>query len=162
MIENRERTEERLSFPSSFASFHTASVNHGQRLMLGWDSFCDAVKHRRRYLFSQETFTSDDRVPVSDMFDELGSLVIRRELVRELPQQTIIFRMRIRRRDEMPSDLGGLGPPPVYRTVANRMSPAGVSLFYGALEEDTARDEAFSSRRLQSSTLRKYGNSSGG
>jgi hypothetical protein len=154
MIEVSEQTADGMHVPPSAASY--ASRTYGQRLALGWDSFCDTVKHRKRYLFANETFEFDDRVPVSQVLKELGAVVIRRELVRSLPIGTIIFRMRARGRYEKPSNPTELGPPPVYSTVANRMSPGGVSLFYGALEENTARDETFKSNHSMSRIRRKY------
>jgi len=152
MIEVRKRTAVETPVPPPVTS--DASRTPGQRLALGWDSFCHTVKHRKRYLFANETYAFDDRVPVSKMLEELGAVVERRELVRSLPIGTMIFRMRVRGRYERPSNPSELGPPPIHHTAANRMSPGGISLFYGALEETTAKDETFKSR--PSRVRRKY------
>lgn len=124
--------------------------------MLAWERFCHTVKHRRRYLFIHDTYKWADEIPVSQVLEELGAVVVRRELVRKLPSETIIFRMRIRTRYGRPSGPLELGPPPIRHTVANRMSPAGISLFYGALDASTAWDETFSIKRSPSRTRRKY------
>jgi hypothetical protein len=132
------------------------AATEGRRLVLAWERFCKTVKHRRRYLFIHDTYKWADEIPVSQVLEELGAVAARRELVRKLPSETIIFRMRIRTRYERPSGPLDLGPPPIHCTVANRMSPAGISLFYGALDANTAWDETFSIKRSLSGRRRKY------
>jgi hypothetical protein len=49
----------------------------------------------------------------------------------------------LHQKDEKPTAPANLGPPPSDRAVNSRMSPAGISLFYGAMNQRTARAETF-------------------
>jgi HEPN/RES N-terminal domain 1/RES domain len=81
---------------------------------------------------------AQEGVSASRMLDEIGDAVEEVGLVRELPAGTKLFRGRVGPSRRPYSSARKLGPPPERRTVANRMSPAGIPMFYGAFEEYTA------------------------
>ena len=64
------------------------------------------------------------------------------------------FRLRLHQKDEKPTTAESLGAPPSDRAVNSRMSPAGISLFYGAMDQRTARAETF---RLAPGNMPEYG-----
>jgi hypothetical protein len=66
--------------------------------------------------------------------DELG-------LVRTLPAATPFFRVRAHPRAEVCNNWQNLGSPPPEKSVTSRMSPAGISMFYAALDMATAKAE---------------------
>src|SRR5712692_1043203 len=82
------------------------------------------------------------------MLDEIGDAVEEVELVRELPAGTRFFRGRVGPKTKPYRSARKLGPPPQGRTIANRMSPAGIPMFYGALDEFTAIAETIPGRLM--------------
>jgi len=62
--------------------------------------------------------------------------------VKPLEKGAIVFRARVDNRDKYLSDASALGPPEVAKN-SNRMSPAGIVMFYGAFDARTAVEETF-------------------
>jgi hypothetical protein len=94
-----------------------------------------------------------DGVSASRMLDAIGEAVEEVELVRELPARTKLFRGRVGPRVRPYRSARSLGPPPPSKAVANRMSPAGIPMFYGALDEYTAAAETLLRRLKRSEAL---------
>src|SRR5262249_20798669 len=73
---------------------------------------------------------------------------------------TRIYRVRLHSASSPPPNtIGELGPPPREMTLfSNRMSPAGVSMFYGAFDEATALKETRSrkTRRRMVATVATF------
>jgi hypothetical protein len=63
-------------------------------------------------------------------------------MIRTLPADRVIYRVRAHKRSEECTNRETLGPPPSDKAPTNRMSAAGVSVFYGAFERATAVAEA--------------------
>lgn len=62
--------------------------------------------------------------------------------VQALPSDTIMYRVRRSKNPEPLDSATEMGSPPADKaTQANRMSPVGVSMFYGALDAETANNE---------------------
>lgn len=79
------------------------------------------------------------------MLDALGRLVNELRLVRSLKTHTPIYRVRIAAKDVVLAGPKDLGPPSRdHAKLPNRMSPAGIVMFYGALDRETALVETFS------------------
>lgn len=77
-----------------------------------------------------------------DILYEIGSNVDRLNLVISLPVSTDFVRVRVSENNVGYSTVAELGPPPVNKCVSsNRMSPAGIPMFYGAFNEATALAE---------------------
>ena len=81
---------------------------------------------------------AQEGVSASRMLDAISDAVEEVGLVRELPARTKLFRGRVGPGARPYRSARRLGPPPPRKTVANRMSPAGIPMFYGALDEYTA------------------------
>lgn len=117
-------------------------------LQFGWKEFVTEIKHRTRYLFrdiTHDATQSDPEVAApSEMLEELATLIEDFELVQRLSPDTDIFRARIHSRRERFSTAAELGPPSRDDAIiSNRMSPAGIPMFYGALDPRTAVLETF-------------------
>ena len=126
---------------------HPYSLPEEDALRLSWEEFSRLVKHRVRYLlFSPEQQEHDQEgVSPGDMLNEIGDLFAQHGLVSTLEAGTHLFRVRIHKPSEAPANTcAALGPPPIESaTFSNRMSPAGISMFYVALDEATARAETY-------------------
>lgn len=118
-------------------------------LSIGWNRFCQAVKHETRYVFwfrHHEGEPGDDpdlRLPISSILLELAGVIARLGLVRRLPAGTRFYRARTHSTEldgpKAAADLGTAKLDQVKR--GNRMSPAGIPMFYGSEQDDVAIDE---------------------
>lgn len=114
-----------------------------QALMAGWESFCQQVTHATRYFFLSPTrdggSVSDPDVPgPAEMLTALGTVITDADRVRSYPGGTRWFRARPHPPYHIPTGAAQLGPPPRDKAAANRMSAAGIPMFYGTQEIDTA------------------------
>jgi HEPN/RES N-terminal domain 1/RES domain len=117
------------------------------RLQLGWENFSQTVKHQRRFFFADyaeaDDSTDPDFIDPGSMLVAIGDAIGRGGLVRELPADSTVWRVRPHLASESPATASELGATPVELIRASsRMSPAGIPLFCGALDEDTAIAEA--------------------
>ena len=119
------------------------SLNGARKYVASWEQFCDAVKHEARHGVPPEEDDLDhDTIPVAAMLSELQDIASESGMIRALPADLVIHRVRAHRATEVCGSRETLGPPPGDRAPTNRMSAAGVSVFYGALERTTAAVEA--------------------
>lgn len=112
-----------------------------------WEQFAELVKHRNRYLFFHPGEPDDlELMPPSTMLDKIGGLIAHCGLLRRFEPGMSLFRVRRHRADNCPQKTAEeLGPPPAKRAIySNRMSPAGVPMFYAALDDQTALAETLS------------------
>jgi hypothetical protein len=130
------------------------SLSPTDRLRYGWDAFKKAVKHTRRFTFwsmeddSGESEFHPDYMPVGKMLAIIGDCIRDTELVKAMPKGTPIWRVRIHGADVVPQEDHELSPPPVeLARQANRMSPAGIVMFYGAEDYETACAETLNPNR---------------
>lgn len=114
---------------------------HHERLHWSWNSFAHAVKHRSRFHFHIDRKVhryDDDVVGVHEMLPFLGKLIRRHRMLKSLPADTILYRVR-------PGiylhTVAELGAPPNACAKAGRMNPAGVPYLYLAFDEVTALKE---------------------
>jgi hypothetical protein len=117
-----------------------------EELYFNWEAFSEQLKHHTRYVFyrvEHERDEFDDRsVTPHDILNTIADLVLEQELLRTLPAGTTLVRARPHPEDEAYSTVEDLGPPPEEKAVhANRMSPAGIPMFYGSDTEETALGE---------------------
>jgi hypothetical protein len=117
-----------------------------QRLKWGWDWFKHVTKHQTRYLFLKPDAELDaDDYPPSEMLDVIGSVIatdLEGALIKTGGEDESLFRIRIGAQPF--NHAGEIGPPPEdFATQANRMSPAGIPMFYGAFDAKTAKAETF-------------------
>jgi hypothetical protein len=118
-----------------------------EALHYSWSDFSEQVKHRTRYLFLQKIDTlieSSDQIPPREMLDALGEIFQEFRLFYELPQATDLLRVRVVDANVHPATSADLGTPPREAVKSpNRMSPAGIPMFYAALDEVTAILETY-------------------
>jgi hypothetical protein len=117
-----------------------------QRLVWGWDWFKHVTKHQTRYLFLNPDADNRDDIPASQMLDEIAKVVAADlggfDLIKTIALGVDLFRIRVGA--EGFDTAAAIGPPPAeFATQSNRMSPAGIPMFYGAFDVDTAKAETF-------------------
>ncbi len=115
-----------------------------QRKVYGWEEFKDAVKHKRRYTFwsmhdPDGEELNPDHMPVAKMLDEIGKTIQTIGLIKSISPGTEIWRVRVHKeKQELKHDEDFTAPPVDKTKQPNRMSPAGVPMFYGAEDYETA------------------------
>lgn len=115
-------------------------VESADDLAYSWERFVDVVKHESRYLFTLETRSEidPDLLTPAEMLDRIGDIVNESDLFAEVKAGTHLFRGRSHYADKELSSVVDLGTPPQDNAIhSNRMSPAGIPMFYGALDEET-------------------------
>lgn len=119
------------------------ALTESQELTYDWKRFCELTKHKIRYSFFKTTeFDSDPNNDFSDILREIALGIDTLNLIKKIDINTKIYRFRQHKKDDIVSSIADLASPPVkYAVSANRMSPAGISMFYGAFERDTAELE---------------------
>lgn len=119
-----------------------------------WHRFCDLLKHHLRYLMYK--VPQNDILPKNsyhgqepvEILDFIGKTCIDLNLVREVNEGTKIFRCRPNKKNSNFYNVNDLGPPRAKDAIyANRMSPAGIPMFYGAFNEKTALKEVHDDSR---------------
>ncbi|MFF2847945.1 RES domain-containing protein [Streptomyces sp. NPDC058001] len=102
-----------------------------------WPAFRDRVTHQRRFtLLADIALHRKSHLP---MLDGVSAVVDQLGLVRKLPAGHQVWRGRMRRDTTPPNYVAAtIGSTPRHRATANRMSPAGVSMFYGSADVETA------------------------
>lgn len=107
-----------------------------------WEEFCTQVKEERRYTIF---FKTEEEGPDEDSHD-LGKFLrdvaraMEEHLTQYIEPDTQIYRAR-RKQSDQPFGHKDLTSPPRKNALNSRMSPAGISVFYGALDGDTALAE---------------------
>ena len=115
-----------------------------------WRAFCDKTKHQRRYFFLSggkkdrrpKKFSGEDFFFQEDMLQKIAQIAKRAALCRPMPKGTPVYRARVGKHT---SESRLISPPPEKAIFSNRMSPAGVPMFYGALDSSTAFQETYDS-----------------
>jgi hypothetical protein len=136
-------------------------------LEMGWSAFVEIVKDDAGALSTEATaeepapdefpapeafgvpYDPDEGVPPERILEALGGIVVRSNLIRTVNAGTFVFRARVHPSNERPTTAAELGPPPAERaSQSNRMSRAGVVMFYGATDAETAILETFQPNRI--------------
>lgn len=119
-----------------------------QRLTWGWQSFKDYTKHHTRFFFlhRRDDGYDDGELTPGELLDRLAK-IIRSKLagqgvIRTIGTAESLIRLRI---DDVPHHSAeAIGTPPAeFATQSNRMSPAGIPMFYGAFDYKTAHAETY-------------------
>lgn len=122
------------------------ALREDEWLIGSWEKFCKFIKHERRYFFleegDKESPGSHEYLSASQLLKFIGETVIEHELVRVLPRGSFIYRARHWTPDKPLTSPYDFGPPSVERAIKpNRMSPAGIVMFYGSQDVETATAE---------------------
>lgn len=117
-----------------------------QRLSWGWESFKQVTKHQTRYLFLSPKADDGSDLPASKMLSAIAEVIAADledfDFVKTIGHDADLIRIRIG--PAAYATAGEIGSPPEERALqSNRMSPAGVPMFYGAFDVDTATEETF-------------------
>lgn len=123
------------------ASWKLREVPRQHAAYAHWTGFRQQVSHQRRFTLLTGTGRHDVPSPLA-MLDEVSAVVDRVGLVRTLPAGHQVWRGRMRAGAAPPNYAAAdIGSTPPARATANRMSPAGVSMFYGSANVDTVLAE---------------------
>lgn len=109
-----------------------------------WEEFKKVVKHQARYFFHQtQKEEKEDQRTVDEILIDIFKSIKDYNLITVLDETYTIYRTRQHSNMDTPNSLEELGSPPKKRCkYSNRMSPSGISMFYGALDDITAKKEA--------------------
>lgn len=132
--------------------------SESDRLTWGWDSFKRYVKNDTRFFFlskEKDEFDYDEITP-GELLSAIATLVRSGEdwsgLVRTIEAGSTVFRVRVD--SEEHTSAASIGAPPVeFARLSNRMSPAGIPMFYGAYDYETALAETFSPENAEGQTI---------
>lgn len=128
-----------------------------QRLTWGWDSFKAFTKNHTRFFFlqSQEEDSYGEVTP-AEMLGSISEMILSKladqGLLRIINQETDLIRIRVA--DEHKNLASEIGTPnPEFALQSNRMSPAGIPMFYGAFDFQTAHAETFDPQAHEGKSL---------
>jgi hypothetical protein len=116
----------------------------------GWSSFTDTVMHERRFTFLIEPESDPghpDSISPGQTLVQVGAIVDNLKLYSILNPSSSLYRIRVHGAKERLLNAKALGVPPGTKAAANRMSPAGIPMFYAAEDAVTAELETWDGRR---------------
>ena len=106
-----------------------------------WERFSKIVKHERRYYFGaikRESRLTGALAP-EELLDQILGYAEQIGLVNEIDEGLILYRARAWKNSRSWNSPEELGPPPMDKaSQPNRMSPAGIPMFYGSEDSKTA------------------------
>lgn len=112
-----------------------------------WSAFSDAVKYRTRYVFwlvddvDEHELRGWGEVPPGKILHDIGGLLESLGVIKVLRAGTTVWRAQTHTGPQLTPDssAGRLGTGRrQHAKQPNRMSPAGIPMFYGAVDYDTA------------------------
>lgn len=107
-----------------------------------WTEFCEAVKYQTRYviwLLPEVEDIGAGEIQLSRLLDHIARLLAELELFKDIAVERRFWRAHCHDEPKIQLTAERLGTaPPYLARQDNRMSPAGIPLFYGALDEETA------------------------
>lgn len=116
--------------------------NEREQVDDNWHNFCEVTMHRRRYFFSDYDTDEPGLDFPAETLRKILAYAEQVELFKTLEPGRIIYRARYEEEDECFETPGELGPPPQELAIqSNRMSPAGIVMFYGGETQETALRE---------------------
>lgn len=112
-------------------------LDEDEAMISSWDRFCEVVKHERRFFFQSSIEDSEESFSPESILGTIAAFSQTHGLLVELDAGTKLYRARpnFNKRNPVAADFG---PPPKDVSQSNRMNPAGISMFYGALDSKTA------------------------
>ncbi|KUO02262.1 RES domain-containing protein [Streptomyces resistomycificus] len=104
-----------------------------------WASFCRTVVERDLDLPGSDPAPGSDRDKLDSLMGRIAGIIREAHLIRTVEPGEKIWRGRMRADDVLPHYRArDIGSAPPGRAAENRMSRAGVPLFYGSADSDTA------------------------
>lgn len=121
---------------------HPYMMTEGQELSLMWKMFKRMVKHEQRFTFFKKPEFMGEKLSednsLMDILTELGVIISEHNLCKELDIARELYRCRFIDVGERVDTFDKITSPPDSKAKQSRMSPAGVSMFYGAFDSNTA------------------------
>lgn len=120
-----------------------ASARPDQVLRWAWEAFCEKVQYESRFVFLSTTEHASDHpddMTTIQLLHRLEEIIVENDMLLRVPAGREFWRGRLA---DDPSKIGeyntagALGAPPRDRVSNSRMSPAGISMFYGSDDIDT-------------------------
>ncbi|MED1539937.1 HEPN-associated N-terminal domain-containing protein [Bacillus inaquosorum] len=110
-----------------------------EEFFYNWHDFSDQVKYSIRYLFlNYPSRTTEGKTAPHVILDNIADFVEELGLIKEVPPMKF-YRVRVSSKGEKFTKARELGTPAKeYAMTSNRMSPAGIPMFYGAQDKETA------------------------
>lgn len=133
-----------------------------------WEKLCEQVKYKTRYVFwladsrKTKSYPSAGEITPAEVLDHIGEVVDNQlRLISTLKRGTTFWRARTHPKGKLNAEIpaGELGTSPRhYAKAPNRMSPAGIPMFYGAEDQITAIAEvsAHTSRESDHVTFGRF------
>lgn len=128
-----------------------------EEMFVEWERFSNQVKHQVRYVFfklktrfGKGVFDQRYLNEPHEILEYIANSCQNMNLFMDLPVGTGIYRVRVHNNDKDYTSAKELGTPPVEKAIySNRMSPAGIPMFYGSDDEETAVAEAIVNREAR-------------
>ncbi len=134
---------------NSFSDYQWCRIDpyglaENQELTYDWERFCNLVKHKIRYSFFASKVFDQEYKAFSRILQDISHGIESLDLIKNLKPDSLIFRCRQHSNSDRLISFNDLSSPPIENTkYPNRMSPAGISMFYGAFDKDTAFTEVY-------------------
>jgi len=123
------------------------SPSNGEILYRSWEEFTKIIKHKVRFMFfstllKRQKPTYEDYSDPYSILGEIDDGIKKHRLITTFePRALKVFRARQHSADKLVEDVIELGSPPELVAQANRLSPAGIPMFYGAFDSISAITE---------------------
>lgn len=121
---------------------HPYMMTKGQELSFMWKMFERMVKHEQRFTFFKRPDFTGEKLSgdnsLMDILTELGVNISKHSLCKEIDIATELHRCRYIDTIEVVDTFDKITSPPDNKSKQSRMSPAGISMFYGAFDRNTA------------------------
>ncbi len=117
-------------------------ISGSEFMINSWENFSKIVKYERRYTFLQsESYDNENMNPIAFLEKLFEDLVIL-DLFKNIDTTKNIYRVRIHKKEEIvknAEEIGTIAPEKCHKS--NRFSAAGIPLFYGSFEKESALEE---------------------
>lgn len=110
-------------------------LRHDVALRFAWDGFRRKVQHEARFVFlsiPEDSSDHPDDFTTAEILKKIIEILKQYKIVTDVPAGRIFYRGRMTDDESDIRDASSLGSPPLRIAAANRMSPAGISMFYGS------------------------------
>lgn len=130
-------------FPDyAWCSVNPFDLDENEEMIMDWNEFSELTKHTIRYSFYKVTKFDEPHKFIVSILEQTSNTIKELELIRKLEVGRAIYRGRQHKKSKAPSKFEKLCSPPIESCIySNRMSPAGISMFYGSLDRITAKLE---------------------
>ena len=134
-------------FDQDWCTENAYGLDDLERPQYSWEYFRRVVTYERRFFFMEDEGDPDDHevLTPAGILETIFDYAQQMGLFRELQAGSRLIRARREANDRRYQTAAELGPPPrEVANQANRMSPAGIPMFYGCDDEKTALKETAS------------------